>query len=91
MPADYRLEAVWRRRRRRADDKACTDARPEALRRCGGHRRRRLAGRDDGTAEAVPYAAPCIPGERALDECVGRGRTNTGPDDRQEVVSKLGV
>jgi len=49
-----------------------------------------VCGRPEGLhyiIEAVPY----IPGERAVDECIRRDRTNTGPDDRQEVVSKLRV
>ena len=59
--------------------------------------------RHPGTAKAVPYAVPyavpdavpdavpCVPGERAVDECIRRGRTNAGPDNRQDVVSKLRV
>jgi hypothetical protein len=102
MPADHRLEAVRTRRRHRADDKAGADACLEPLRRCGGHRRRgfsrcqnpqvgrRFSGdrRGTGTAKALLYAVTCNVGERAVDERVRRGRTNAGPDDRQEVVSK---
>jgi len=40
---------------------------------------------------AAPYTVPCVPGERAVDECIRRGRTNAGPDNRQDVVSKLRV
>jgi hypothetical protein len=28
-------------------------------------------------------------GERGVDECAGRGRTDTGPDNRQEVVPEI--
>ena len=101
MTTDNLLEAVRTRRRRRANDKPGANARTETPRRRGRHRRRRFAGGDDsyvrhpGTAKAVPYAAPyavpCVPGERAVDECIRRGRTNAGPDNRQDVVSKLRV
>jgi hypothetical protein len=100
MPADDQLESVRHRCGRRCDDKASADAGAEAPRGGRRHRGRGLAGGDDanrsGTAEAVPYEAlrayePRRPQcERALDQRFGRGRTNTGPDNRQEIVSKIG-
>jgi len=53
------------------------------VRRGGRHRRRGLAGGDDDVA-GVGDLLQC-----ALDQRPGRGRSDTGPDERQEIVSKI--
>jgi hypothetical protein len=73
------------RHARRRDDKAFSDSRALRPRRGSGHGGSSLAGGND--AETVgPWQRLS---KRALDENSGIGRSDTGPDNRQEVVSKI--
>jgi len=43
-----------------------------------------------GTARFAIGGSGCIPSERAVNEHVRSARTNPGPDDGQDVLSKFG-
>jgi len=86
-----RLWAVGPERRRWVvlslwnDDEAAADSRSEQTSSGLGHRARGLAGRND----AESAVRQRIRGhERALEQTSGRGRTETGADNRREVLSK---
>jgi hypothetical protein len=82
MTADDQLESGWYGRRRGGDDEPGSNARAKAPCRRSSHRRR-------GFPRGDHAAAASAIGERRVDEAVRRGRSNAGPDNRQEIVSKI--
>ena len=98
MTADDQLESVRDGGRRRRHDKPGADARSEPPRRGGGHRGRGLpCGNDPYVVQTfrsargvltLGFAVPAFR-ERRVDEAVRRGRSNAGPDNRQEIVSEI--
>src|SRR5262245_9159018 len=83
MSADDRVEAVGHGRGLRADHQPGTN--PDAFGDCARHRRGRLPRRQADMAYPVDSRAA----ERAFNEIVSIDCTNTGPDDAQEIVTKL--
>jgi hypothetical protein len=82
MAADDQLEPVRNGGRRRRHDEPGADAWAEPPRRSRGHRGRSLPCGNDA------YVAQIFR-ERRVDEAVRRGRSDAGPDNRQEIVSKI--
>jgi hypothetical protein len=82
MTADDQLESVWNRGRRRRHDQPGADARTEPPRRRRGHRGRGFPSGDHAAAARAVA-------ERRVDEAVRCGRSDAGPDNRQEIVSEI--
>ena len=100
MTSDDRHKISGRAITSDSNDQAGADSGAEVTRRRRRHRRRRFAGGDDpdrrrtardGGWRVSGAACRVVGRQRVVDECVGRDRTDTGPDNRQEIVSKLRV
>jgi hypothetical protein len=94
MAADDQFESVrYGGVRRRHDEPAGTYPRTEASSRCRSHRGRGLTGGDHThvvhTFRSARYFPLSSLRERRVDEGAGLARSDTGPDNRQEIVSKI--
>jgi hypothetical protein len=98
MTADDQLESGRNGGRRRRHDEPSANARAEPPRRSHGHRGRGLpSGNDAYVVQTFRSARGVLTfrfalsafRERRVDEAVRCGRSDTGPDNRQEIVSKI--
>jgi hypothetical protein len=85
MAADDQFEAVGDRRRNGGDHERGVNARAKPS--CG--RRRHRGRRFSRGNETKPVRILREIVERGLDQDTGFGRSDTSPDNRQEIVSKI--